>query len=172
MTPKAMLEVWAHWSATQDERGWPSESVEVRAIAQKAAATNTNGIARYRGTVDIDYIDANGNACSRKIATLPPPMPKGTRNNAVSRMPLTDQAKLGPQVNRFLLDLIGEGGIKERTAYVLILETTFDNPVDEKAQIVGLRKRTYRETYKIGLEKLDSWMKGVNLVRESERLAS
>jgi len=104
------MESWAHWAAQQRETGWPPMSSEARAAQAAQTATRTDGVARYRGTVEL----TNG----KRVAKTPPPMPKETRPQARSITPRIDRAKLGPHVDRLLHEMIDEGRAVEVAALI------------------------------------------------------
>lgn len=128
------MQVWAAWWVAQDERGWPHESSEVRAFHRAQTKTVTDGIAAYRGRVEV-------NDDGKTVPKDPPPMPKETRASSRSRIPDIDGARLGPQVHRHLLDLCEMGGTIDAEAVMLwALETK--PPI--AAEQLGVSERDYR----------------------------
>ena len=129
------MEVWREWLVTREERGWPRESSEVRAQQRAQTETVTNGAARWRGKGE------------------PPPMPKETRPAASSRIPDIDRARLGPAVNRLLLDLAAIDAAAARVLqghYLLASLTT-----EKRSGYLGVSSRNYWRHVNRGLEWLE-----------------
>lgn len=150
---KQCMEIWAAWQAGADERGWPSESVEGRAMQSAKTGTNTKGQAAYRGRVVIAE-DEDGNPV-KTVAKDPPPYPKETRAAARSRLPNIDHARLGPAINRHLLDLHELGGA-EAAKVLRMHHGAPGEPVQARASALGMSIRTYWYRYSQGL----AWLAG------------
>ena len=84
--------VWGEWLRGPKPSGYPREASEVRASESRQAQTNLRGRAKWRGRGE------------------PPSMPKETRASGRSRIPPIDRARIGPHVDRLLLDYEAEGG--------------------------------------------------------------
>lgn len=149
------LAVWAEWTAQRHETGWPRESCEVRAFEASQRATVTDGIARYRGTVE--WLDDAGNR--HRARREPPAAPKETRPSAGPRVPLVDRSRLGPRVSRLLLDLDGEGESGFRVASVLRAGALYPRSAGRVlAAGLGISERTYWRLRRRGLAWLEFYL--------------
>jgi len=110
------MESWAAWITHRTDTGYPPMSSEARAAQAAQTATRTDGVARYRGTVEL----TNG----KRVKKQPPPMPKETRPQAHSITPRIDKAKLGPHVDRLLHDMMDNGRAVEVSALVASVRGT------------------------------------------------
>lgn len=158
------LEVWAYWYVNQRELGWPRESCEVRAFEASQRATVTDGQAAYHGTAT--WTDDAGNV--HRVRKDPPPAPKETRPQAGPRVPLTDHARLGPQVDRLIREIADTHG--ERVAQVVRVEALArQRPVYERADHVRVSRRTYYRAWRVGLRALSAMLiRGRRLTRGTD----
>lgn len=147
------LEVWAHWILARDDIGWPSESIEARAMRLAAGRTETRGAARYRGRV---VVDDDGTTVPKD----PPPFPKETRPGGRPRTPPLDGARLAPKVNRLLLDMRAEG--KSREAWALqVWAFHAARPLPFQAAVAGYSMRTYTRLRRRGISVLARMLNGL-----------
>lgn len=130
------MDVFAWWWVTRRERGWPSESSELRALQSKQATTDTTGDARWKGVGD------------------PPRMPKETRSAHGGRIPDIDRARMGPRVLTLLLAFQDIGG--ERYIQVMVAEHFWPGKMHERARKLDMAVKTYQTYYREGL----SWLAG------------
>lgn len=134
------MTVWAAWHIGYEEYGWPTYSSEVSAQQRARTATVVDGVAAYRGRVEVGQ---------KTVPREPPPMPKETRCGSRTRVPEIDRARLGPSVNRHLLDLDEFDKLTAnvlRAHYLATKET-----VKERADVFGIGVSAYWAKHKAGL---------------------
>ena len=140
------MEVWREWVTTREERGWPRRSIEVAAQQMAKTATVTDGQAAYTGTVELEG--------GRRVKKEAPSFPKETRIHARTLIPDIDTARLGPEVNRHLMDLDEDC---PEVATVLMAHYLADNvSAGTLAPALGISVRTFWTRLENGL----MWMDG------------
>ena len=144
------MDVFAWWWTSQRERGWPSESLEARAMRLAAGATDTQGQAAYRGRVEV-------NDEGKTVPRDPPPFPKETRASGGARIPDIDRARIGPEVYRHLLGLVETGGPGgAQLVDALMAEHLWPGTLQDRAKVLDVSVKTYQTRYREGL----SWLAG------------
>lgn len=139
------MDVWREWIITREDKGWPSFSSEVQAQHRAQTATVVDGVARFRGRVELE---------GKTVPREPPDMPKETRPSAGSKIPDIDLARLGPKVNRQILDL---REMDKDTATVLQVQWLFEGrPLVSRLAEAGMEKARYYERLNAGL----MWLQG------------
>ena len=141
------MRIWRDWKVAEQERGWPTKSSEVVAQHRARTATVVDGAAAYRGRVEVGD---NG----RTVPKEPPPMPKETRPSAGPRIPDIDRARLGPEVDRCILDLAESAPDTAAALQAHYLDEK--STAEKRAAELGMSVRAYWNHHDRGL----MWLAG------------